>query len=282
MTQRYQTTEELRAGLFEVDWVPLLENVIPDPNDRQRAATALSQLRQAVSDLPDLVGAAENIEYVYANSDLDSLPDAKKPLDTWGYLDPGTVDGLTWTSAQTSTTTSAPYTWRAERMTTGAPAMGDMVNALWSDPIIIIRPSSGLPGPPGRGFDEVFAITDTHVLDAAKRPSDAWGYAEGGVSDGLQWDAVAPEPTAALPFLWRARRPVEGAPDVGDAVPGLWREPRVISHFGIDGGAGVPGEDGQGYEYIFTVWEDENLPVWAYPNNAWGYDQPGTITDPNI
>lgn len=276
MTQRYHTREQIQDALFEVDWMPLLEGIIPDPQERQRMATALSQLRQAIVDGLDLSATAESVEHVYALSDSDTLDDDDKPDNSWGYLSPGTtVGGTVWTSAQQSTSQALPYVWRAERMLDGSPAMGDAVAGLWSDPILIARPGSGLPGPSGVGREEIFAAYEFPNLPESKRPNNSWGYGQGGISDNLRWLPAAPSLTHDHPFLFKSVRQILGAPAIGSAVTALWSVPIVVSL------AGIAGEDASAYEYIFTTWTDEDLPAWAYPDDPWGYNQPQSRTNPN-
>lgn len=45
---------------------------------------------------------------------------------------------------------------------------------------------------------------------------------------------------------------------------------------GRDGDDGVPGTDGIGIEYIFTLASTQTIPSSQYPDNNWGYDVPAT------
>ena len=43
--------------------------------------------------------------------------------------------------------------------------------------------------------------------------------------------------------------------------------------------AGADGEDGKGFEWIFCTHDSDALPSNQYPDNSWGYDQPGTVNN---
>ena len=155
---------------------------------------------------------------------------------------------------------------------------------------------TGADGEDGQGLEFIFARTATIVRPAF--PDNAWGYD----SPEDNWTDGAPSINVNFPYLWRVRRRVEGAPQVGDAVTADWTTPVVVGRFGSDGSAGsdgtagtagsagsdgtdgldgingANGEDGNGYEWIFARTASVNRP--SLPSNSWGFDQPsGVWTD---
>ena len=71
-------------------------------------------------------------------------------------------------------------------------------------------------------------------LPSRKKPSNSWGYDRPGTRGGLTWTDGAPELTEALPLLWRSERAVDGTPAVGAAVSAQWSEPVVVGRYGSD------------------------------------------------
>ncbi len=145
--------------------------------------------------------------------------------------------------------------------------------------------SDGYVGADGAGREYIFAVTSAASVPAAQRPSDDWGYDEGGSAGGLAWTDAAPALSANGPHLWRCERRISGAPEAGDAVADAWSAPVIVGRWGPDGAAGKPGAagadgadgaDAAGYEYVFTRSAESTLSAGRRPDDAWGYDSPGT------
>ena len=224
------------------------------------------------------------VEYIFARTadTVDAIPANQLPLNTWGYDNPGTVNGLTWNDAAPSLSAALPRLWRAERVVPGVPADGTKPTGVgdWSTPSV--------EGELGRGLEFIFAVT-ADANAPATTPSNDWGYDTPGINaDGTGtastvWFDAAPTLTEDNPYLWRAQRVVNGAPASGEAVPGAWTTPTIEQRFGAAGSPGVDGTDGEnafGYEYIFakTVDTFTSLPNGVLPDNAWGYNAGGTST----
>ena len=155
----------------------------------------------------------------------------------------------------------------------------------------VVARVEGADGEDGVGIEYVFAATVDPTVPANQRPSNTWGYDSGGTANGLTWTDGAPSLTAALPYLWRARRKVEGAPDDAAEVSGAWTAPVIVGRFGpdgedgddglgvdgSDGSDGAPGDDGLGIEYVFAIAASASIPSRQRPLNSWGYDSGGTV-----
>lgn len=241
-------------------------------------------------------------EYIFAVYTSDTLPTSKYPLDSWGYDEPATVDGLTWSDGAPTLTSTDKVLFRSDRIVTGTPATGDTISTLWGVPVIVGRygdkgdqgdqGETGLQGQPGVngqdgaagqdgddgvGYEYVFAATSTATLEVAKYPSNDWGYDEPSTSDGLTWNDAAPNVSESNPYLYVSQRTVIGTPATGDAITAVWTVPKVIARYGIDGTDGIngtngmdgnPGADGTGYEYIFAA----TSPEFADADNEWSAD----------
>ena len=214
-------------------------------------------------------------EYVYTAYSDETLPTNRQPLDTWGYDDPGTVNGQTWADGAPNLTLTDSFLFLSQRRIVGAPVMGADVTDDWSTPVITGRygqeGQSGLDGDDGIGIEYIFTVYSDENLPTNRQPLNTWGYDDPGISNGQAWTDDAPDTTTTTPFLYRSERDIVGAPVSGDNVPDTWTEPKIVGHFGIDG------EDGVGVEYIFTVYSDETLPTNRRPLNTWGYDDPGIV-----
>ncbi len=237
------------------------------------------------------------VEYVFAVTSAANPP-SSPPSDSWGFDQPQSpwTDGAPSTFSETN-----QYMWRSQRRVPGAPAVGTVRpdatadpdgHALWSDwssPRIVGRwgqdgqtgaqgadGTDGLPGAEGadgtdgQGIEYVFTRTAKGVnsIAASKRPGNGWAYDTGGTSDGQIWTDGAPDLTEALPKLWRSERHVPGAPAAGTAKQagwGDWSVPKIV------------GEFGRGVEIIFAVTANANSPT--APANSWGFDTPGLNAD---
>ena len=84
----------------------------------------------------------------------------------------------------------------------------------------------------------------------------------------LEWHTSPPDTTRDTDSLFQSFRRVVGNPVAGDPVPGMWIEPYLVSRWG---------EDGIGIEEVFAVTNSATLPQNQRPDNAWGYNNPGTV-----
>ena len=239
-------------------------------------------------------------EYVFTATAGIDIPLNQRPLNTWGYDEPVSVNGLTWYDAAPNVTSSLQYLWRSQRVVIGTPSAGDAVASQWTQPTIQSRYSApgsrgprgtagvdglagiegadgddGTPGDDGVGYEFIFSSTDT--ANSPSSPLNNWGYD----SPASPWHDAAPTLTSNLQYLWRSQRIVIGTPSAGDAVAGQWTSAVIVGRFGSDGtdgtdGIGQDGDDGEGVEYIFTAWTTASFPTSRRPSNAWGFDNPGT------
>ena len=133
----------------------------------------------------------------------------------------------------------------------------------WGDPIQV-------EGQDGEGVEEIFAVTNLEVIPNNQRPNNNWGYNQPAASGGLTWYTDAPNTSAANPVLLRCRRTTIGFPSVSAAVSALWSAPSIIGRYG---------QDGIGKERIYALTGPgvDTIPANQRPNNAWGYNEPGTV-----
>ncbi|MCY4092690.1 MAG: hypothetical protein OXF62_17870, partial [Caldilineaceae bacterium] len=226
-----------------------------------------------------------SFEYVFAAYAGNSVPADLRPSNDWGYDRPGTrtsgENSLTWTDGAPSLTASAPNLFRSERRIAGQPAAGDAVSDDWSEPVIVGRfGEKGIPGADGedgRGYEYIFAVHSGQIVAANQLPLNTWGFDEPGTRNGVEWtDGAENDVTAAKPFLLRCERQIEGTPVKGAAVSDDWSAPTVVGRYGEQGVPGADGEDGLGYEWIFARTATATLKDAQKPDNAWGFDTPGT------
>lgn len=223
------------------------------------------------------------VEYIFAVNNVLTIPANQRPDNDWGFDSPSTQNGLTWHDGAPGITSSTPYLWRSQRAVPGVPAQGAAVTAQWSMPTIVGRfGSDGAVGAPGAdGADAfspeyIFAKTDSSTLSSSKRPSNSWGFEEGGTSDGVRWTDGAPDLDSTNRFLWRASRKVPGGVEDDDDVSDNWSTPIIVGVYGTDGVPGADGVDGYGREFIFAKTSTITVPTSQYPSNSWGFDDGGT------
>ena len=247
------------------------------------------------------------VEYVFASTATATLAVSKRPSNSWGFDSPGTSGGLVWIDGAVALTASLPYLWRAERRVSGIPSTGSAVSDDWTEPRIVgrfgvdgtpgIGGSDGSDGESGRGYEFIFAATNTATIASTGRPLNSWGYDSPATRNGVAWQDAAPGLTETSKFLWRCQRKVVGAPDAGDTVDDTWTAPRIVGRYAVDGAAGTDGVDGTdgingiagsdgsdgddgsdaaGYEYVFAAHSGTSVSTNQLPANSWGYDSPAT------
>ena len=246
-------------------------------------------------------------EDIFVATDSLTIVAADRPDDDWGFDQPGTAGSLTWRDGLTGTGFSLemPYLWRATRRVPGTPEVGadideawaasyaragrrdDPPTGDWAPPVIVgrwavdgeqgpegipgadgtdgIQGATGADGDEGQGVEYIFARTAKTVttIPTNQRPLNTWPYDTPVTRNMLQWHDGAPELTDALPKLWRSERAVPGAPSAGDPKQsdwGNWTVPTVV------------GELGRGLEVIFARTATANMP--SAPSNTWGFDAP--------
>ena len=133
----------------------------------------------------------------------------------------------------------------------------------------------GQDGEDGNGVEYIFTASSTETLLFSQYPDNAWGFDQPSTRGGQRWYDGAPSLSTSVPVLFRSERRVPGTPADGTAIIDTWSTPVVVGRFGEEG---QDGTDGNGVEYIFTLHSSAALPSNRLPNNAWGYDRPGTTS----
>ena len=219
------------------------------------------------------------VEYIFTVYSDETLPTNRRPLNTWGYDDPGVVNGQTWEDGAPDLTLTNSFLFLSERQTVGIPAMGADVIDDWSLPVVIGRygqeGQAGLDGEDGVGIEYIFTVYSDVMFPTNRQPLNTWGYDDPATRNGQTWTDGAPDTTAITPFLFRSERDVIGAPTLGDAVIDVWTEPKIVGHFGADGEDGDDGDAGQGFELVFARSSLSELQGNQHPDNGWGYFSPG-------
>ena len=233
---------------------------------------------------------AFGFEYVYAaRATADDIPLANRPFDIWGYDSAGDRNGLTWHDAAPEINVDKPYLFQSQRKITGAPNRGDTVldtsdaDTRWTTPVVVAHFGiDGLPGARGQdgadgsdatGFETIFTAYSSATLPASRNPLNSWGFDNPASNGGQTWYDAAPGLTAVNKYLFQAQRKVVGTPDHDADVSDNWTAPKVVGRFATDGATGAGGAS---VEYIFTTHDTDFLHESRYPDNAWGYDTPGT------
>ena len=158
----------------------------------------------------------------------------------------------------------------------GTPARGTAITETWSTPVVVGHYGiAGADGTDGNGVEYIFTAYSAALLPSSRYPDNAWGFDQPGTRGGQRWEDGAPDLKASTPYLFRSERGVPGTPARGTAIIDTWSTPVVVGRFGEEG---QDGEDGNGVEYIFTLHSSAALPSNRLPNNAWGYDRPGTTS----
>ena len=232
------------------------------------------------------------VEYIFAATatTVTTIPNNQLPLNTWNFDQPQTRNNLAWKDgvAGTGLGEAKPRLWRAQRRVPGSPVAGTAPDTStwgdWTTPEVVSEF--------GYGFEYVFAVTEESVtaIPTNQRPSNAWGFDEGGTAGTLVWTDGAPDLTDDKPVLWRAQRRLAGIPAAGAAVAANWTVPVIVARRGapgvagadgsdgLDGIDGVEGDDGQGVEYVFaaTAASVTTIPTNQLPLDTWNFDQPQT------
>ncbi len=235
------------------------------------------------------------METVYTRFNDVRLPASRHPDNAWGYDAPDTAGGQVWHDAAPDLTAEEPYLFQCQRPVTGAPSTGAAIAAPWSAPRLIGR--YGTDGRDGPGIEYVFRTTADHT-----RPATPIGGRGRDDHVPTGWFDDAQDVSAAMPYLWVSTRAAPASDGSGHAW-GPWRPPTLWSRWappgekgdtgekgetgdrgsagtdGIDGRDGINGADGQdgaGMEFIFARSHLPTVPASQHPDNAWGYDAPGT------
>ena len=214
---------------------------------------------------PDGIG----IEYIFTAYSSASLPQSRRPTNTWGYDSPGTRGGQTWYDGAPNLTNDLPFLYLSERAVPGSPDVGTAVADSWSIPVIVGRFGiDGLDGEDGGGVEFIFTVYSSSSLPTSRRPLNSWGYDSPGTRGGQTWYDGAPNLTSDLPFLYLSERAVPGSPDVGTAVVDLWSIPVIIGRLGVDGD---PASRGSGwFREVVTESEQSQLGTFTVSlNSTW-------------
>ena len=171
------------------------------------------------------------LEVIYASTNLDTLPAAKKPDNAWGFDAPGIADGLPWEDGETEVSLANPLRYRSQRRVYGVPNRGDAVPAAWSEPKVVGRYAvPGFDGADGNGVEYKFAVGPwaEDAFPAGLLPDDNAGFndddARGPVDlDGemvsLTWTDGGQSVTEEDRYLYRVQRSVPGTPANGTVPP---------------------------------------------------------------
>ena len=202
-------------------------------------------------------------EFIFTVTAGIQIPSNQRPLNSWGYDQPVSVNGLTWHDAAPNVTSILQYLWRSQRVVVGTPSSGDAVTDQWTQPTIQSRYSA-----PGSQGPEGTAGTDGE--DGATGPAGATGTPG---TDGQTGATGTPGTPGAT-----------GTPGTPGQT-GATGTPGTPGNDGAVGDQGVKGDPGVGVEYIFAVTpvsfanDDDEWAASAYaPSNAWGFDEPATVT----
>ncbi|MCY3933556.1 MAG: fibronectin type III domain-containing protein [Acidobacteria bacterium] len=235
---------------------------------------------------------AHGREYIFCVHSGDSLPTNQRPLNTWGFDEPTTVNGKAWHDGAPSVTLANPVLFRCERDIVGSPTKGAAVSDDWDEPTIVgrygpkgdkgdagvpgARGDDGAPGAAGIGVEYAFAASSASSIPSNQLPDNDWGYERQGTVGGLTWHDGSPGITADASNLFRAERELDGSPSAGDAVAANWSTPVIVGHYGRDGVPGAKGEDGesaQGREYVFAR-VAATVAANQVPEDDWAFDTP--------
>ena len=219
----------------------------------------------------------KGLEYIFCVHDSPTLPSNQRPLDSWDYDRPGSVNGKTWNDAAPNLDDDNPYLFRSQRVIVGSPAAGTTVDDAWTIPIIVGRwGRNGVRGEQGPQGDYEVKIYRA-VSTGANAPATPTGGDKDNAPTG--WTFTLPSldnrdvyQSVATYFPRTSTLSVWSAPfQVGaEGPPGPRGQP------GIDGIDGSDGEDAKGREWIFCIHNSDTLPPSQHPDNGWGYDNPET------
>ena len=233
--------------------------------------------------VPGIIGekgeSGISLEYAFSAYTGSQLPQNLRPLNSWGYNQRGTVNGLDWSATTVETTESDPFSYLSTRLVIGSPADGVAIDDNWSIPVTISHYGiDGQAGKDGRGLEYIYTNYATNIIPVNRYPLNSWPYEQPGTVNGQVWTDGATEPTAGNRFLIQSIRRVEGSPTAGDIVLNNWRPPVAISYRGrdgIDGGQGPQGDPGEGLESdppnnpVLTARADGHTIIitWDYQEN---------------
>jgi len=183
------------------------------------------------------------LEVIYASTNLEMLPDAKKPKNTWGFDKPGVAGGLPWHDGANISPTQAllslanPILYRSQRRIYGVPEVGATIPAEWTEPRIVNRYGvPGFDGSDGNGTEDIFAVGpwEEAAFPKGLLPKNTWGFNDGGTAGpveiddeevSLVWTDGGQSLTEEDRYLYRCRRQVPGTPANGTNRPSATEVP---------------------------------------------------------
>ena len=247
-------------------------------------------------------------EFIFTVTAGIQIPSNQRPLNSWGYDQPVSVNGLTWHDAAPNVTSILQYLWRSQRVVVGTPSSGDAVTDQWTQPTIQSRYSApGSQGPEGTaGTDGEDGAPGTPGTDGQTGPTGATGTpgtpgatgtpgtpgndgddgatgTPGTPGNDGQAGTTGQTGATGTPGTDGQTGPTGATGTPG--TPGATGTPGTPGNDGAVGDQGVKGDPGVGVEYIFAVTpvsfanDDDEWTASAYaPSNAWGFDEPATVT----
>ena len=169
-------------------------------------------------------------EFIYAVTNLDTLPESKYPSNDWLFDQPLTADGLEWHDAQPDLTAAQTHLYRSRRIIHGVPAEGADIPAEWSTPRLIGHYGvEGSDGQDGAGVEYKFTIGpwEEAAFPAGLLPDNASGFDDddtrtatvAGEEIMRTWTDRAQSVTEEDRYLYRVDRNVPGIPAKGVRRP---------------------------------------------------------------
>ena len=106
-------------------------------------------------------------ERVYASTATDTLQDNQLPLNSWGFRQPQTLNGVEWQLNRAGVSEDRPFGWIAERNYFRGLEVGAAVDDAWSTPVVIDRLGiQGMDGPRGAS-SYIVDLTETERMTLA-------------------------------------------------------------------------------------------------------------------
>ena len=118
----------------------------------------------------------EGREYIFCLHTADALPSSQHPSNSWGFDQPGSRGGKTWTDAAPNLTETNRYLFWSQRAITGSPRRGASVSGSWSTPRVLAHwgrdGRQGLPGTPGVDAQPTVGAVARHTNSVTLRTSN--------------------------------------------------------------------------------------------------------------